>query len=187
MKKFNTSLLLPMGLVALLFFCGADLQAGASNKNGNPFGNGTFFTTSGTFTGVLRGVDLVGVTQFSTTTNAALTGGALAIYDASLGLYNQDLGVYASLDPAANTLTALILPNTQTPLSPQDNGQNPNAQSANIFQGGGSFSAKLSTQPPNQTYSGNGVITQVLDTTTPTTNPPANMNFTITGTRISSQ
>lgn len=174
----KTSLPSLLGFLALLLLGGADLQAGASNKNGNPFGNGTFFSTGGTFTGVLRGNNLVGVTQFSTTTNAALSGGALAIYNASLGLYNQNLGVYASLDPAANTLTAMILPDTQTIYTDT---------SANVFQGGGSFSATLSTQPPNQTYSGNGVITQVYDTDNPTTNPPVNMPFSITGTRISSQ
>ena len=178
MKFYTPSNLALVVLLSMLTFGGVDLRAGASNKSGNPFGNGTFFSTGGTFTGVLRGVDLVGVTQFSTTTNAALTGGALAIYDASQGLYNENLGVYASLDPAANTLTAMILPNTQTAL---------NDVSANIFQGGGSFSATLSTQPPNQTYSGNGMISQVLDSTTPSTNPPVNMSFSITGTRISSQ
>jgi len=175
MMKSSTSLLSLLGFVALLLIGGSDLQAGASNKNGNPFGNGTFFPTSGTFTGVLRGNNLVGVTQFSTTTNAALSGGALAIYDASQGLYNQNLGVYASLDPAANTLTAMILPDTQTAVSDT---------AANIFQGGGSFSANLSTQPPNQTYSGNGVLSQVYNTDTPSTNPPVNMPFSITGTRI---
>lgn len=178
MKNSASCTLAVMVFLSILILGGANLRAGASNKNGNPFGNGTFFSTGGTFTGVLRGVDLVGVTQFSTTTNAALTGGALAIYNAALGLYNENLGVYASLDPAANTLTAMILPNTQEPLS---------ANSANIFQGGGSFSATLSTQPPNQTYSGNGMISQVFNQSEPTTNPPVNQTFSITGTRISSQ
>lgn len=183
MKTSSTSLLSLVVLLCLQLLGGADLQAGASNKNGNPFGNGTFFPTGGTFTGVLRGTDLVGVTQFSTTTNAALTGGSVVIYNAALGLYNDQLGVYATLDPAANTLTALILPNANTALSPNDNSDN---TSANIFQGGGSFSANLSTQPPNQTYSGNGVITQVLSANAPTTNPPMNMPFAISGTRIAS-
>ena len=180
--KTSSASLLSLLTVLLLLLCGGKLHAGASNKNGNPFGNGTFFPTSGTFTGVLRGTDLVGVTQFSTTTNASLTGGTVVIYDAALGLYNDGLGVYASLDPAANTLTALILPNANTALSPNDGNDN---TSANVFQGGGSFSANLSTQPPNQTYSGNGVITQVLSANAPTTNPPLNMPFSITGTRIS--
>jgi hypothetical protein len=182
MKIFTSSLLFLFTVISFLFVGGLNLHAGASNKNGNPFGNGTFFNTTGTFTGVLRGQDLVGVTQFSTTTNASLTGGSVVIYDASRGLYNDGLGVYATLDPAANTLTAVILANTNNALSPNDTTDN---TSANVFQGGGSFSASLSTQPPNQTYSGNGVITQVLSVNSPTTNPPLNMPFAITGTRIS--
>ena len=166
------TLLAAFGLILLGF---TDLQAGSSNKNGNPYGNGTFFPTAGTFTGVLRGVNIVGVTQFSTSTNTTLTGSTVVIYDASTGLYNDGLGVYATLDPSANSLNALILPTANSAL--------PNG-SANIFQGGGSFNASLSTQPPNQTYSGNGVITQVLDTNAPTTNPPVNQPFVISGCRI---
>lgn len=185
MKTASPSVFFLSLLSALLVLGGGDLHAGASNKNGNPFGNGTFFPTSGTFTGVLRGTDLVGVTQFSTTTNASLTGGTVVIYDAALGMYNDQMGVYATLDPAANTLTALILPNANAPIAaPNPLTTNPSATAANIFQGGGSFSANLSTQPPNQTYSGNGVITQIPDTTTNNA-PPLNMPFSITGTRIS--
>ena len=51
------------------------LQAGASNKNGNPFGNGTFFQTTGTFSAVVRGENLSGTMLFSTgvSTNAVST------------------------------------------------------------------------------------------------------------------
>lgn len=171
---FSPSTLLMM-LCATTFLSSTTLQAGGSNKNGNPYGNGTFFPTTGTFTGVLRGVNIVGVTQFSTSTNTTLTGGTVIIYDASTGLYNDGLGVYATMNPSANSLNALILPSTNNEL---------NDISANIFQGGGSFNASLSTKPPNQTYSGNGVITQVLDTNNPTTNPPMNQTFVISGCRI---
>ena len=51
------------------------LHAGASNKNGNPFGNGTFFQTTGTFSAVIRGENLSGTMLFSTgvNTNGAVT------------------------------------------------------------------------------------------------------------------
>jgi hypothetical protein len=42
------------------------LQAGASNKNGSPYGNGTFFQTTGTFSAVVRGENLSGTMLFST-------------------------------------------------------------------------------------------------------------------------
>jgi hypothetical protein len=51
------------------------LQAGASNKNGSPYGNGTFFQTTGTFSAVVRGENLSGTMLFSTgaSTNTAGT------------------------------------------------------------------------------------------------------------------
>lgn len=176
MKSSPRCVITLLAAFALILLGSTDLHAGSSNKNGSPYGNGTFFPTSGTFTGVLRGVNIVGVTQFSTSTNTTLTGSTVVIYDASTGLYNDGLGVYATLDPSANSLNALILPTSNSALDP--------GVSANIFQGGGSFNASLSTQPPNQTYSGNGVITQVLSTNFPTTNPPVNQTFVITGCRI---
>jgi hypothetical protein len=45
------------------------LHAGASNKNGNPFGNGTFFSNTGTFSAVIRGENLSGTMLFSTGVN----------------------------------------------------------------------------------------------------------------------
>jgi hypothetical protein len=66
-----------LALVAagLLILGSASLQAGASNKNGNPFGNGTFFQTTGTFSSVIRGQNLSGTMLFSTgsSTNSVST------------------------------------------------------------------------------------------------------------------
>lgn len=49
----------------LVMFGSAQVQAGSSNKNGNPYGNGTFFNNSGTYTAIMRGQNLMGVTQFN--------------------------------------------------------------------------------------------------------------------------
>ncbi len=46
-------------LAAIFFLPASQLQAGASNKNGNPYGNGTFFN-GGTFSAVIRGQNLSG-------------------------------------------------------------------------------------------------------------------------------
>jgi hypothetical protein len=64
----------------------SDLRAGASNKNGNPFGNGTFFQ-GGTFSAVIRGQNLSGIMLVSappgasggsnsTSTNTSSTNGS---------------------------------------------------------------------------------------------------------------
>jgi hypothetical protein len=166
MKK--TALLI---LFLLNFFGGTfDLGAGASNKSGNPFGNGSFFKTTGTFNGVLRGQNIVGVTVFTTGTNTTLTGGPLYIYNANTGLYDDTLNVYAILNPNANTLDATIFPFTNT------------AASNNLSYGGGSFSGSLTVNPPNQTFSGTGNLTEYLED--PPTANKDNLPFVINGCRI---
>jgi len=62
-------------LVGFIMIGSASVQAGASNKNGNPFGNGTFFQTTGTFSSVIRGQNLSGTMLFSTgsSTNSVST------------------------------------------------------------------------------------------------------------------
>ena len=57
---------LPFLLLIALLACSPKSHAGASNRNGNPFGNGTFFQTTGTFSAVVRGPNLSGITVFST-------------------------------------------------------------------------------------------------------------------------
>lgn len=59
-------------LIALLAWS-PKTHAGASNKNGNPFGNGTFFQTTGTFSAVVRGPNLSGTMVFSSGVNANST------------------------------------------------------------------------------------------------------------------
>jgi hypothetical protein len=59
--------------LAFVLACLPNTYAGASNKNGNPFGNGTFFQTTGTFSAVIRGQNLSGTMLFST--GASTNGG----------------------------------------------------------------------------------------------------------------
>jgi len=60
-----------------------NLQAGASNTSGNPFGNGSYFPDSGTFQAVLRGENLTGVATFSTISSGSsftnTTGGNFSV------------------------------------------------------------------------------------------------------------
>lgn len=79
------------------------LHAGASNKNGNPYGNGTFFDTTGTFSAVVRGENLSGTILFSTgaSTNGVSsnsTGSSVIVYGGntymgnSAGMWNPSSG-----------------------------------------------------------------------------------------------
>jgi len=57
---------LALFLLATVLAVSPNGHAGTSNKNGNPFSqNGTYFPNNGTFTAIMRGQNLMGVTQFS--------------------------------------------------------------------------------------------------------------------------
>jgi len=106
-----------------LFLVGAalafapEVHAGASNKNGNPFGNGTFFQTTGTFSAVVRGENLSGTILFSTgvSTNGTATntsGGSTTISylgssaGARAGMY---IGNAAGMwDPSSGSISGQI-------------------------------------------------------------------------------
>ena len=154
-----------LAAMAIVFNSSPKLFAGASNKSGNPFGNGTFFSTAGTFNGVLRGNNMIGVTTFSTDTNTTISAGPLSIFNATTGTLDDTWYVYPILNPSANTLTAVLAGSTNTTYGVYTHP--PGA--------GGSFEATLRTSPPNQVYNGNGVIN--LDGTT-------NQPFSISGVRI---
>jgi hypothetical protein len=61
--SFGSMVLIAVGVMLL---GSSTLQAFASNRNGNPFGNGTFFQNTGTFSAVIRGQNLSGTMLFST-------------------------------------------------------------------------------------------------------------------------
>jgi hypothetical protein len=84
-KKFSP-LFFAVAVMTTAFVSLSDLRAGASNKNGNPFGNGTFFQ-GGTFSAVIRGQNLSGIMLVSappgasggsnsTSTNTSSTNGS---------------------------------------------------------------------------------------------------------------
>jgi hypothetical protein len=91
-RNYSLSFFLLIGLLA----CSPKTHAGAANKNGNPFGNGTFFQTTGTFSAVVRGQNLSGTTVFSTgvnpnSTNASSSGTTTISY---LGSDGARAGIY---------------------------------------------------------------------------------------------
>lgn len=91
------------------------LQAGASNKNGNPFGNGTFFQTTGTFSAVVRGENLSGTMLFSTgvSTNAVSTNSSGTTTISYLGSDGARAGMYIGnavgmWDPSSGAISGQI-------------------------------------------------------------------------------
>ena len=199
MKRISPSLV--AAALALIMLPSSGLQAGVSNKNGNPFGNGTFFSNTGTFEGVLRGTNLWGVASFTTdpVTNSSYTGGPMFLYwlggngtnpvstnstnySPVTSYYDDTLSIYANQDPSSQTLNAFIAPSTNFPA--WQAGANTNGMtnfSTNISLGGGYFVANMTVTPPNQTFSGSGAVNEIIDIVNGYT---TNLPFVISGTRI---
>lgn len=92
-------------------------HAAASNKNGNPFGNGTFFQTTGTFSAVVRGQNLSGTMLFSSgvnnsTNNATNSSGGTTTIS-YLGGDGARAGIYIGnaagfWDPSSGSITGQL-------------------------------------------------------------------------------
>ncbi len=121
----STGKISPISLLSALALVLTSTQAfaGASNKSGNPFGNGTFFGNDGSFSAVLRGKNMTGVTQFSTYSSGKITTGFNSITNAatadtaanipgSVSVYLNGVsyvGIASGvLDPSAQTISAVF-------------------------------------------------------------------------------
>lgn len=166
------------------------LHAGASNKNGNPFGNGTFFSDSGTFSAVIRGENaFLGVCQFSTSsTNASTTNsGYASIYAGG----NQYLGTaIGTINSSAQTISVTyygnspsavtVLPTLSSTAISGFAGFAYSSGTTNFVASNscvGQFSATLKNSYPVQTFSGTGQATvrssSITSTLVPSTNNSA--------------
>ena len=107
-KGFTPALNLA-ALLAVTLLSSSLLHAGASNKSGNPYGNGTHFQTTGTFSSVVRGENLTGTMMFSTglgtnsSTNSS-SGNCNIIYAGYLYFGNSQ-GMW---DPSQETITGVF-------------------------------------------------------------------------------
>lgn len=106
MKKTSTlAPLLIASLVAMLQFTSAPEARAFGGAPGGPFSNGSYFPNDGTFSAVVRGENLSGTVQFSTTagsgqTGAGSTGVSTIYYDGDTYLGNSQ----GSYNPQASTM-----------------------------------------------------------------------------------
>lgn len=165
------------------------LHAGASNKSGSPFGNGTFFSDSGNFSAVLRGENaFLGVCQFTTsaTNNNATNSGFASIYAGG----NQYLGsVIGTINSSAQTITVNYFGNSPTavtilPSLTADVNINTAGVASFAYTSSttnfvasnncvGQFTASLKNSYPLQTFFGSGQATVRSTTITATLVPQA--------------
>lgn len=164
-----------VGIASLGIMTSTSLHAGASNKNGNPFGNGTQFADSGTFSAVARGTvnlsntlvgtnytfPLIGVYQFSTGVNqfggtngnnatngvgfCTVFAGDLMSGPAPIGVYNAGNSKVSASYNSSNVYSSTIT-NTNAPFTGPASGVVPLAAR-------GSFEAGLIATFPRQTFS----------------------------------
>jgi hypothetical protein len=151
MKKTSTLAPLLIGsLVAMLQFTLAPEACAFGGAPGGPFSNGSYFPNDGTFSAVVRGENLSGTVQFSTTsgsgeTGAGSTGVSTIYYDGDTYLGNSQ----GSYNSQASTMEV----NFQADV--QGQGQN-----------------SISVQTPVTTFgtsTSNGVVTNTSTTTFQTT------------------
>ena len=161
MTVMNTfsSRVFPIALAALIVsIFSTNLHAGASNKNGNPFGNGSFFSNTGTFSAVVRGSNLSGTVYFSTgvDSNATSTNSS----SGSSEIVYEGYTYYGNAD------------GSWSPSSSQISGQISGGQSLSGVQS----TTVGSSEPPTSIYitnstsaTNNAVVTNITTTTSVTT------------------
>jgi len=101
MKKTSTlAPLLIASLVAILQFTSSPEARAFGGAPGGPFSNGSYFSNNGTFSAVVRGENLSGTVQFSTSAASASTGISTIYYDGDSYIGNSQ----GSYDPQASSM-----------------------------------------------------------------------------------
>jgi hypothetical protein len=200
-KRFSPAASLCALLVTSLL-ASSHLQAGSSNKSGNPYGNGTFFPDSGTFSAIVRGTNgYLGVMQFSTTAAASTnsttnsTGNGVAtVYAYGEQFTGTANGVVSgssiSATYLANYAYNLLLPSNTVTL--QTNGVTTTNQSFSTMSVNdsvnGQFDATLYNSYPTQSFSGSGQATAIFTVVNQTNFTISAIGFNqtnaVTGTRL---
>ena len=183
MKKTSTFAPLLIGsLIAMLQFTSAPQASAFGGAPGGPFSNGSYFPNDGTFSAVIRGTNLVGTAQFSTTSSSVASGAAAGTGVGSTGvsvIYNEGQtysgnsnGVY---DPASEEM--IVMFQGSFPGQGQDsyvtavtgNANDTEVKLFDSFYINGSAICQVANDFPNQTFKGEGQV---------------NLNFLNFGTKI---
>ena len=162
-----------LSLSALLLCMIPQVQAGASNKNGNPYGNGTFFSDSGTFSAVERSSNgFLGVVQFATrtantSTNSLSNSGIATIYAEGQQFVGPAFGTVNGSEIAA-TYSAFF---GVTILVPTVTFNSNNEVESTTFTSqdltnscSGQFTGTLQNSYPTQFFNGQGQSTTIIST-----------------------
>ena len=166
MIKFSALAPLLIGsLVATLQFTSAPEAHAFGGAPGGPFSNGSYFPNDGTFSAIIRGTNLVGTAQFSTTSTAVATGvgstGVSVIYNEGQTYSGNSNGVY---DPASDEMIVMFQgsfpgqgqQSYETVL--EGNNFLTQVKYFDSFYIDGAAICKVSNDFPNQTFKGDGQV-----------------------------
>ena len=177
------------------------LHAGASNKSGNPFGNGTFFPDSGTFSAIERSSNgFLGVIQFSTSatyasTNSITNSGVATIYAEGEQFTGMAFGSVNGSTIAATYLGtypfSVLVPQANYNTNGSISSVTYNTQSLSNTCSG-QFSATLKNSYPTQNFTGSGSASVIVNTLNVNTNTflftinatTKNYSATVSGSRL---
>ena len=196
LKRFSPAITISV-LVAASLLSSAQLQAGASNKSGNPFGNGSFFPDTGTFSAIVRGQDgFLGVIQFSTSptnsssviasgtnTTTTNTTGVATVYSYGEQFTGTAYGAVSGSTLAATYLANysynLLLPNSTVTLQTNGNTTTNTSYTAQAVNDtvNGQIDCTLYNSYPTQSFSGTGQATTIFTVVNQT-------NYTISGEEV---
>jgi len=174
-----------LSLSALLLCMIPQVQAGASNKNGNPYGNGTFFTDSGTFSAVERSSNgFLGVVQFATrtantSTNSLTNSGIATIFAEGQQFVGSAFGTVNGSQIAATYSgffgVTILLPTSI--LGTNGEIQSTTYTSQDLTNScSGQFTGTLQNSYPTQFFNGQGQSTVLLNTVVEGTNANGTRN-----------
>lgn len=156
LRKTSAFALLALFLVVFLPIATSPLAMAFGGSAGNPFGNGSYFSTEGTFQNTIRGKNLSGVATFSTGDAAAsvMPSGSFTVsYQGLTYVGNVD----ASIDPAASSIAAAM----EASITRQGSGTAINTISSSYVPTG------------TQTVSGGTAVVNLPDQVTVVDAPPA--------------
>jgi len=173
------------------------LHAGASNKSGNPFGNGTFFADSGTFSAIERSSNgFLGVIQFSTSSSNSSVSSLTNTGIATVYADGQQFSGAAFGSVSGSTIAATYIGNYSFGILVPTYTLDSNGVITSVTYSdkilsntiSGQLSATLRNTYPTQSFSGQGQTTIVLKDLNPDTliisTTSKTYNPTVTGVRL---
>jgi len=178
--------ILPLLLAAIFFFPASQLQAGASNKSGNPYGNGTQFPNGTVYSATMRSSNgLVGIVEFASASSSSTNSGSNSTANNFATIYANGTqfqgSAFGTIDQNTVTCVMSFGVTKNVPLTGTNGGITGYTVITNNTCGG-QFTANISYAYPLQTFSGTGQVG--IDTNNPTNtiqSPNAIYNTTVTG------